>query len=178
MATEVDEFSEGPPDNTKKNMDINLMVNSDSDTDDGDDLYEENTFVGGRIVQEEVYEQLNLWRHSDDVVVHQMTGDRLRKFHAKYRTQFGAEESTLRELDQIRRFHKMEFPEKPCIFAHYGDLDLYLKKEWKNLEAKKKEARKDFLLQKKPWRSLEEKVVTPISELQPIGRSYSFRDIT
>ena len=40
--------------------------------------------MDGRIVEEGECQQLNLWRHDeDDFVVHRMTGDRLRQFHAQ-----------------------------------------------------------------------------------------------
>ena len=141
VATEVDNFSEGPPHNFMEDVDINLIDHSDEDEDDV--WCHVNMFdVHGNIVNDgKEYFELQSGEHSsEDIFVYRMTGDRLREFHKKNYSTFADDESDLRELDKIRRFLKMEAPGKPPTMEHYGDLDVYIEKASKKLEAKKKEA--------------------------------------
>jgi len=169
VATEVDNFSEGPPANYSEDVDINLIDHSDED----EVWCHVNMFdVHGNIINDgKEYYELQSKHSSEDIFVYRMTGDRLREFYSQNYDPFAAEESDLYELDTARRFLKMEFPEKPPIIANYGDLDVYLEREWKKLKARKKEAKKatweDFkeeakILKKKPskW-SQKEKAMTP-----------------
>merc|ERR1719319_1488787 len=172
VATEMDNFSVGPPQNSREDVDINLIDHSDEDEDDV--WCRVNMFdVHGNIVNnDKEYFELQPDKHSsEDIFVYRMTGDRLREFYSQNYDPFAAEESDLYELDTARRFLKMESPGKPPIIANYRDLDVYLEREWKKLKARKKEAKKatweDFkeeakILKKKPskW-SQKEKAMTP-----------------
>lgn len=171
VATEVDNFSEEPPDVSREDVDINLIDHSNAD----EVWWQVNIFdVAGNIINDgqEYFELQPDKQSSEDILMYRMTGERLREFHRKNYCPFAADESDLRELDITRRYLKQEFPGKPPTFAHYGDLDVYIEKELKKLEEKKKEAKKAAwedlkeehkILKKKPseW-SLKEKAMTPV----------------
>ena len=74
---------------------------------------------------------------TSDCDFRRLTGDRLREFHKENWTPFAGEEIDLRQLDKIRKFQKMNNPDQPCVFSHYGNLDIYLNEKWTKLNKKK-----------------------------------------